>query len=385
MVCAVFPRMRSFAHNLTVMVCLLVVAPAAEAEDVAVVSEVATFDIETVTEGLEVPWAISFLSDDTALVGEREPGRLSLVNIETGERTVVSGLPDMLRSGKVSSGLFDVRVHPDHEKNSWIYIAYGVGSEDENGLAVDRIKLTGSTVTTHEQLFTSRPRISGKWHFGGRLALVGGYLYISTGDGYDHSALSQSLSAHAGKVLRLHDDGRVPEDNPFVDEVGALPEIWAYGIRNPQGMAVHPDTQEVWLNEHGPQGGDEVNIARAGVNYGWPVITYGEEYGGGPIGDGITHQEGLEQPRYYWVPSIAPSGASFYDGEAFPNWRGNLFGGALALTHINRLVVEDDRVLHEERLLADKGWRVRFVEPGPDGYLYFAVDDGMLMRLVPAD
>lgn len=349
-----------------------------------VMSEVASFSVEMVTDGMEVPWALSFLPDGNALVGEREAGRLSRLDIETGHRSVVEGLPDMLRSGKVSSGLFDVRVHPGYAENGWVYIAYGVGTEDSNGLAVDRIRLNGNRVSKREHLFSTRPRISGKWHFGGRIGLWNGYLFISTGDGYDHAALSQSLSAHAGKVLRLHDDGRVPHDNPFTDVDGALPEVWSYGVRNPQGMAIDPQTGEVWINEHGPQGGDEVNLAHSGANYGWPVITYGEEYGGGPIGDGITHHDGMEQPRYYWVPSIAPSGAAFYNDSAFPAWRGNLFNGALALTHISRLVLEGGRIIHEERLLADQGWRVRFVETGPDGYLYFGVDDGMIMRLVPA-
>ncbi len=377
--------------GLAILTGLFLMAPSAESQEVSapddgiVRSEAASFSVETIAEGFSVPWAISFLPDGDALLGEREEGRLWRVNLASGAKTEISGLPEMLRSGSVSSGLFDVRVHPEFEQNGWIYIAYGIGTEDANGLGVDRIRLNGNRVTERENLFNSQPLISGKWHFGGRLGLSDGYLFITTGDGYDHMVLAQELTAHAGKILRLHEDGRVPADNPFAGRPDVLPEIWSYGVRNPQGLAIHPETGEPWLNEHGPQGGDEVNIARAGMNYGWPVITYGEEYGGGPIGDGITRKEGLEQPRYYWVPSIAPSGASFYSGDAFPNWRGNLFGGALALTHINRLVVEGDRVMHEERLLGDQGWRVRFVEPGPDGYLYFAVDDGMLMRLVPAD
>lgn len=355
----------------------------AQENEGAIVSEAATFAIEVITEDMDVPWTMEFLPDGSALVGEREPGKLYRLDVETGARTAISGLPDMLRDRKISSGLFDVRAHPDFAENNWLYIAYGTGSTDGNGLAIDRYKFSGNTLSGGERLFEASPRISGKWHFGGRMVFSNGYLFLTTGDGYDHSALAQRLDAHAGKILRLNDDGSVPEDNPFVGVEGALPEIWSYGVRNPQGLDVHPVTGEVWTNEHGPQGGDEVNIMRAGKNYGWPVITYGEEYGGGPIGDGITHKQGMEQPLYYWVPSIAPSGMEFYGGNAFPRWNSNLFVGALALTHINRLVIEEGRVLHEERLLGDKGWRVRFIEEGPDGYLYFGVDDGMIMRLVP--
>lgn len=353
--------------------------------DEVIVSEAASFRLQTIAEGFRVPWGIAFVSDEELLIGEREPGRLWRVGIETGERTEITGLPEMLRDDGISSGLFDVRLHPNYAQNGWIYIAYGIGTKDANGLGVSRIRIDGNRVTETETIFESHTRTARKWHFGGRLGFSGNHLFITTGDGYDFSAHAQDVGSHAGKVLRVMDDGSIPEDNPFVGRDGAMLEIWSLGVRNPQGMAIHPETGEPWLNEHGPQGGDEVNIARAGANYGWPIITYGEEYGGGPIGDGITRAEGMEQPRYYWVPSIAPSGASFYQGDAFPKWQGNMFGGALALTHINRLVVEGDRILHEERLLDDKGWRVRFVEPGPDGYLYFAVDDGMLMRLVPAD
>lgn len=374
-------------YSMFLLVALIVAGVVVQAQDgeSPTVSEAATFNIEVIAEDMDVPWTMEFLHDGTALVGEREPGKLHRLNVKTGERTEITGLPNMLRDREISSGLFDVRAHPDFAENNWLYLAYGIGTPEGNGLAIDRYKLSGTTLSGGERLFAATPMISGKWHFGGRMAFSNGYLFLTTGDGYDHSALAQRLDAHAGKILRLHDDGRVPDDNPFVGVDGALPEIWSYGVRNPQGFDVHPETGQVWANEHGPQGGDEVNIMRAGKNYGWPVITYGEEYGGGPIGDGITHKEGMEQPLHYWVPSIAPSGMEFYGGDVFQRWKGNLFVGALALTHINRLVIEEGRVIHEERLLADKGWRVRFIEEGPDGYLYFGVDDGMIMRLVPAE
>ncbi len=295
--------------------------------DEVIVSEAASFRVETIAEGFHVPWGAAFLSGEELLIGEREPGRLWRVNVDTGDRTEITGLPDMLKDDAISSGLFDIRLHPDYAQNGWIYIAYGVGTADANGLAVSRIRINSNAVSEMETIFESRTRIAGKWHFGGRLGFSGNHLYITTGDGYDYSDHSQDVGSHAGKVLRVMDDGNIPADNPFVGQSDAMPEIWSLGVRNPQGMAIHPETGEPWLNEHGPQGGDEVNVARAGANYGWPVITYGEEYGGGPVGEGITHKEGLEQPHYYWVPSIAPSGASFYEGDAFPNWRGNMFGG----------------------------------------------------------
>lgn len=358
---------------------------AQDLESEVIRSEQASFTVDTVGDGFEIPWSMTFVSADTALVGEREAGRLTLLSVSSGHKISIAGLPDMLRSKERSSGLFDVKIHPDFLTNGWIYLAYGVGSETSNGLGISRCQLVEASLDRCEKLYESGGKIDGKWHFGGRLVLSDGYMFISTGDGYDFSALAQDLSSPAGKILRLYDDGRIPEDNPYVGQTGKLPEIWSYGVRNPQGMALNHRTGEVWHNEHGPQGGDEVNISRAGVNYGWPIITYGEEYGGGPVGDGITHQDGMAQPTYYWVPSIAPSGMTFYSGDKFPGWQTSVFVGALAKTHINRLVIEENRILHEERLLVDKGWRVRFIEQGPDGYLYFGVDDGMIMRLVPAE
>ncbi|HVE79867.1 MAG TPA: PQQ-dependent sugar dehydrogenase [Gemmatimonadaceae bacterium] len=196
-------------------------------------------------------------------------------------------------------------------------------------------------------------------------------------------ARAQRLDTHHGKVVRIHDDGRVPDDNPFRRRPGALPEIWSYGHRNPQGLVFEPGTARLWEHEHGPKGGDEVNLIRRGRNYGWPVITYGREYAGGRVGEGLTREEGMEQPAHYYVPSIAPSGMAWYDGRAFPAWRGSLFVGALALRHLNRLVIDGDRVLREERLLEDRRGRVRSVAQGPDGFLYLGVDAGLLLRIRP--
>jgi len=216
------------------------------------------------------------------------------------------------------------------------------------------------------------------------MQLKDGYLFLSMGERFVARDSAQKLSNHFGKIIRLYDDGRVPPDNPFVNTKNALPEIWSYGHRNPQGMGFHPVTGDLWISEHGPQGGDEINIVKPGHNYGWPIITYGEEYGGGKIGAGITHKDGLDQPVYFYVPSIAPGGMIIYKGNAFPKWKNNIFSGALALRHLNRLVIENNKVVKEERILGQQKWRVRMISQGPDGFIYFSVDKGMILRLRPS-
>ncbi len=353
-------------------------------ETEVIASEAAFFRIEKVAENFIVPWSMEFISDTQALIADREAGLLKRLDVSNGNITLITGLPQMLKDKKISSGLFDIRVHPDFAANHWVYVVSGAGTQEANGLALTRFELIDDQLVKGKILLETSPRIDGKWHFGGRLVLTDRHIYMSTGEGYKHSHLAQDLSSHSGKILRLFSDGSVPEDNPFVGQKGAQAEIWSYGIRSPQGLAVHPDKGDIWFNEHGPQGGDEVNIAGRGLNYGWPLITYGEEYGGGPVGEGATHKKGMQQPVYYWRPSIAPSGMHFYEGDQFPGWNSSVFIGALALKHINRLVVEDERVLHEERILEDKGWRIRFVKSGPDGMLYFGIDKGLILRLVPA-
>ncbi len=353
-------------------------------ETEVIASEVAFFRIEKVAEGFKVPWSMEFINDSQALIADRQTGLLKRLDTGSGKLTPISGLPQMLIDKKIASGLFDVRVDSDFANNHRVYVVSGAGTQEANGLVLTRFELVGNKLKKGKTLLETSPRINAKWHFGGRLAIAGKYIYMTTGEGYRHSHLAQDLSSHSGKILRLLSDGSIPEDNPFVQHKGALGQIWSYGVRSPQGLAVHPESGKVWFNEHGPQGGDEVNIAGRGLNYGWPLITYGEEYGGGPVGEGATHRDGMQQPVYYWRPSIAPSGMDFYKGEQFPGWSSSVFIGALALKHINRLVIEDERVLHEERLLEDKEWRIRFVKTGPDGLLYFGIDKGLILRLVPA-
>lgn len=353
----------------------------AEADLAVVDSEAARFRLEVMAEGLEIAWAMDFLPGGRAIYTERDAGSLSIINLETKAVTRLTGLPKLGRG--VTRGMLDVLVHPDFASNGWIYFSYSYGTTKRSTLVVDRAQIQGSRLVNIERLFEALPWYHEDNHYGDRLALKDGYLFITMGERYDLKEKAQDLGTHLGKILRIHEDGRVPEDNPFKDVAGALPEVWSYGHRNPQGLTLHPTTGELWEHEHGPQGGDEINIIRPGKNYGWPVITYGEEYGGGPIGEGITEKPGMEQPLYYYVPSIAPSGMSFYTGDQFPGWKGNLFIGAMALTHLNRLVLKDGKVVHEERLLDDRDWRVRFVTEGPEGFLYIGIDDGMILRLRP--
>jgi glucose/arabinose dehydrogenase len=274
-----------------------------------------------------------------------------------------------------------VLVHPRFSENSLVYLSYSVAAEEGFTTRVARGRLRGSALEDLEVIFTALPAFPERRHFGSRLLLDEGYLYITVGDRGNRD-LAQALHTHNGKVIRLTEDGHVPPDNPFVGQAGARGEIYSYGHRNPQGIAKHPVNGSIWLAEHGPQGGDEINILRRGANYGWPVITYGEEYGGGKIGEG-THKEGMEQPLVYYTPSVAVGGIHFYAGDAYPGWRPSLLVSSLRLTRINRLELDGDGVGKETRLLGDLNMRIRDVQVGPDGLVYALADRSRLIRLEP--
>lgn len=336
--------------------------------------------VETVLGELERPWSLAFLPDGRMLITER-PGRLLLIDLEQRRRHTVEGLPNIEPHGQ--GGLLDVALHPRFADNGWIYLSYAGKGPGGYATEVARARLDGRHLRDWQVLITATPHTDSTRHFGSRLAFdPDGYLFITTGDRGARDR-AQDLGDLAGSVLRLHDDGSVPEDNPFVGREDARPEIYSYGHRNPQGLAIHPDTGEPWVQEHGPRGGDEINRILPGRNYGWPVITYGKEYYGPGIGD--TRQEGMEQPVYHWTPSIAPSGMVFYSGDRFPNWRGDLLNGALKLQHLNRLVMERGEVQDEIRLLESLHHRIRDVRQGPDGYVYLLVDGDRapLLRLKP--
>jgi glucose/arabinose dehydrogenase len=343
-------------------------------------SEEHSFRVTTVATGLENPWGIAFLPDGRMLVTER-PGRLQVVSTD-GSKQVVSGTPEVWVRGQ--GGMLDVELHPDFAQNQMVYLTWSKPVGEGATTALGRGRLEGNTLTGFEEIFVANAVTTTGAHFGSRIVFDGqGHLFIGIGDRGIMQA-AQDPSNHQGTIIRLHDDGRVPADNPFVGRQGFLPEIYAYGIRSPQGMALHPQTGALWENEHGPRGGDEVNLIEAGRNYGWPAITFGINYNGNIISDD-TARVGMDQPLTYWVPSIAVSGMTFYTGDRFPNWRGNLFVGALAGQHIRRLVVDGTRITHQEVMLDDIRSRVRQIKQGPDGYLYLLTDEGngAVLRMEP--
>ncbi|HAR56816.1 MAG TPA: oxidoreductase [Idiomarina baltica] len=344
-----------------------------------------TLSLETISEGLNHPWGIAFLPSGDMLVTERS-GTLNIITQE-GQKTPIQGTPEVV--AKSQGGLLDVNIDPDYADNGWVYISYSEKDPkggNGNSTAVMRGKIDGDKWTQGEVIFRQAPKYESNAHFGSRLVFSPeGHLFITLGERYSRMQDAQTLDNHHGKIVRIWPDGSIPKDNPFVGNDGALDEIWSYGHRNVQGAAIHPDTGELWTIEHGPQGGDEVNIPKAGKNYGWPTITYGEDYGGGEIGIG-THKEGMEQPFYYWLPSIATAGSIFYTGDKFPKWKGDLLVTALRGQTIARLDLEEGRVLHEERMLEDAtSFRIRDIEQGPEGFLYILTDadSGQLIKLSP--
>ena len=348
-------------------------------------SQLERYRVEVVATGVRVPFGMAFLPDSRALVTDR-PGTLWLLDIRTGAMTRVAGVPAV--SDSVDGGLLDIEVHPDYARTGWLYFSYSEKTDTGKATVVERARLRDARLLDRQRLFTAYPAVAGDYHFGSRLALKDGYLFITLGE-RELSALAQELWTDLGKIVRLYDDGRIPNDNPFVGRAGARPEIWSYGHRNPHGLAFHPLTGELWESEHGPLGGDEINVIKRGLNYGWPTVTFGREYDGGPVGDGLTQAPGMEPPVFHYATSAALSGIAFYTGSAFPRWRNNLFVGAMTPRFLARLVVANGRVEREEKLLLEKKWRVRVVQTGPDGFLYLGVQrasdgtGGVIARIRP--
>ena len=367
----------------------LLVATVSAAEVEHYRSEQGQVSVEEIADGLESPWALAFLpGGDQALVTER-PGRLRLVSLDGQVSEPIEGVPEVFARGQ--GGLLDVRLSPDFEEDRLVYLTYAeAGSDGKAGTAVGRGRLNGdmTQLEDFEVIFRQQPKLSTGIHFGSRLAFDGdGNLFIALGEN-NQRATSQDMDKHQGKLVRIRPDGQVPEDNPFVGQDGVPPEIWSLGHRNQQGAAINPWSGEIWTHEHGPRGGDEINLPKPGRNYGWPLATHGINYNGQPIPEATGEMvEGSEAPHHVWLQSPGISGMAFYDAERFPKWQHNLFIGALVDQSLIRLQLDGDEVVQDERLLKELGARVRDVRLGPDGYLYLLTDsaNGRLLRVGLAD
>ena len=346
---------------------------------------------QTVATGLQHPWAVAFLPEGRFLVTER-PGRLRVIEPDGRVHAPVAGLPDIAAGGQ--GGLLDVITDSAFGQNRTIYFCFsepGLGTTTSTALARARISVDLLRLEEVKIIFSQKPKVSSSAHFGCRIVerrvngKPDGTLFLTLGDRFSYKEQAQNLDNHIGKVVRVGKDGTVPQNNPFVGNPKALPEIWSYGHRNGQGATLAPDGT-LWMHEHGPQGGDEINLPQPGKNYGWPVITYGENYGGGKIGEGLTTKAGLEQPLHHWTPSIAPSGMAFLTSDRYgPGWKGSLFVGSLKFQYLDRIELRNGKVAGEQRLLEDVGQRIRDVRQGPDGLLYVLTDSprGQLIKVSP--
>ncbi len=369
-------------RTLSLALCIAALAPLANAKTsdgktIPVKTEAGNIQVKTIAEGLENVWGMAFLPDGSMLVTERA-GRMRIVSAAGKLGEPLSGLPKIFAQGQ--GGLLDVVLAPDFTTSKKVYFSYSEPGEGSlsgvNSTAVSFATLNGNKLENLTRVFSQKPKVDSGNHFGSRLVWApDGTLFITLGDRYSEKDKAQTLDNHQGKVIRINADGTVPKNNPFVKTPGALPEIWSYGHRNIQGAALNPITKELWTGEHGPQGGDELNIDRAAKNYGWPVITYGENYGGGKIGEG-TQKAGMEQPNYKWVPSIATAGFIFYTGDKFPQWKNNILLTSLKDKTLVRLVVDGEKITKEERLLTKElDQRLRQVVQGPDGLVYLLTDE----------
>jgi glucose/arabinose dehydrogenase len=336
-----------------------------------------TYQIEKVVDFRNVPWGIVWLSDSSMLVTIRSG---KLFQVKDGQKIEVGGLPEIYVRGQ--GGLMDLELHPEYEDNGWIYITYSGAQGNEGGNTVlIRARLDGNSLTDIQELFRSTPNSTGRNHFGGRIEFDRqGYLFLSLGE-RGNADNAQDRGNTAGSIVRLHDDGRIPEDNPFVGREDIRPEIWSYGHRNPQGLAMHPELGEMFVTEHGPMGGDELNLIMKGANYGWPVITYGKNYDGSIITD-ETSREGMEQPLTYWVPSIAPSSLMFVTSDKYPDWKNDALVGSLKYGYLERVRMSGRKVNGKEKMLDNIG-RVREVKEGPEGYIYVLVEGKGIFKIVP--
>ena len=360
-------------HQLLIFLTLFLAFPTAYSNDLK---------IETVASGLGVPWGMALLPNNTLLITQRE-GKLSQLDLNSGEIVSISGLPAIKVKGQ--GGLFDVAIPPDYKSSQWIYFSYSKDIDGQGATTLARAKLNDQSLVDWQDVLITQSATKKNVHFGGRISFDNdGHLFLSVGDrGVRPNA--QDLSKHAGSILRLNLDGSVPNDNPLVNDNTALSEIWSYGHRNPQGLFFNQETQQLWSIEHGPRGGDEINLIKSGNNYGWPIISYGMEYGKDvAVGQG-TEGEGMEQPIKVYIPSIAPSSLIQYSGDAFPDWQGDLLIGALKSQHLNQVILDkDNEAIGENKLLRSIKGRIRNVIESPEGWLYISTDDGRILTIRPS-
>ena len=333
---------------------------------------------KVVVSDLTIPWGFTFLPDGSMLINERAG---QLVHFKNGEKIEISGLPYIYVRGQ--GGLMDIILHPYYKNNGWIYFSYAssIGNGNGGNTTIARAKLSNKTLINFEVLYKAEPNSSAGQHFGSRLIFDSeGYLYFTIGDRGNRDVNPQDITRDCGKVYRINDNGSIPIDNPFINSYNAKKAIYSYGHRNPQGMTLHPETKKIWTHEHGPKGGDEINIINKGKNYGWPLISYGVNYSGTKFTD-ITEKEGMEQPFHYWDPSIAPSGMAFINSDKYGNWNGNLLIGSLKFQYLNMCTLKNGKIIKEERLLDGLG-RIRSIEQGPDGYIYVGIENLGIVKLL---
>ncbi|MCF4101387.1 PQQ-dependent sugar dehydrogenase [Gillisia sp. M10.2A] len=337
-----------------------------------------SYTSELVVDGLNIPWGMAFLPDGSMLITEKSG---ELIHFKNGEKQLITGVPKVYDRGQ--GGFLDIVLHPNYKQNGWIYITYASpeGEEEGGNTALMRAKLDGNMLTEQEVLYKATPNTTKGQHFGSRIAFdKEGYLYFSAGERGERDINPQDITRDNGKVYRLKDDGSIPADNPFVDTPNAKSAIYSYGHRNPQGMILHPKTGEIWVHEHGPKGGDEINVIKKGANYGWPVLTYGINYDGTSMTD-ETSRPGMEDPIHYWVPSIAPSGMAFVTSNKYPHLQDNLLVGSLKFQYLELDILDGEKVVKREKLLENIG-RVRDVVQGPDDYIYVAVEGKGIYKLI---
>ncbi|WP_298480510.1 PQQ-dependent sugar dehydrogenase [uncultured Maribacter sp.] len=328
---------------------------------------------------LQIPWGFTFLPDGSILITEKKG---ELILFKNDKKQKIGNIPEVYVRGQ--GGLLDVELHPNYKENGWIYMSFASPKGKEKGghTAILRAKLKDTSLIEKEVLYKALPNTTKGQHFGSRIVFDSdNYLYFSIGERGARDINPQNIKRDGGKIYRLHDDGRIPKDNPFIGIDSAKTAIYSYGHRNPQGLTIHPKTGEIWNNEHGPKGGDEINIIKKGANYGWPMVTYGVNYSGSTITD-KTEMQGTEQPIHYWVPSIAPSGMAFVTSDKYPEWKGNLLVGSLKFQYLERLVLKDNKVIYREKLIPNLG-RVRAVKQAPDGFIYVAIEGKGIYKLIP--